>query len=62
MDGDTNNLFTHKGRVFVLTSAPRYSCGGCVAEHDDSLCSTLPMCRDVDKFFIYKEVTDHEND
>lgn len=62
MDGDTNNLFTHKGRVFVLTPAPRYNCSGCVAEHDDSLCSALPMCRDVHEFFIFKEVTDHERD
>ena len=59
MTESNSELFTHKGKVYMLTPQSKHSCGGCAAEHDDDLCTALPACRDVEKFYIFKEVSDH---
>ena len=62
MDETNNELFTHKGRVYRLEETNLLSCHGCVADGDMVLCSELPLCSGDGTCFIYKEVTDHEND
>lgn len=62
MDEDTNKLFTHKGKVYRLEETNLHSCHGCVADSDMVLCSELPLCSGDEKLFIYKEVTNNEND
>ena len=62
MDETNNKLFTHKGKVYRLEETNLLSCHGCVADGDKVLCSELPLCSGDGMCFIYKEVTDHEND
>jgi len=62
MDETNNKLVTHKGRVYRLEETDLSNCHGCVADSDRVLCSELPLCSGDGKLFIYKEVTDHEND
>jgi hypothetical protein len=62
MDETNNKLVTHKGRVYRLEETDLSNCHGCVADSDMVLCSELPLCSGDGKLFIYKEVTDHEND
>ena len=62
MDETNNKLVTHKGRVNRLEETDLSNCHGCVADSDMVLCSELPLCSGDEKLFIYKEVTDHEND
>ena len=62
MDETNNKLFTHKGRVYRLEETGLPSCRGCVADGDMVLCSVLPLCSGDGYLFIYKEVTDHDND
>ena len=62
MDETNNKLVTHKGRVYRLEETDLSNCHGCVADSDIVLCSELPLCSGDGKLFIYKEVTDHEND
>jgi len=62
MDETNNKLVTHKGRVYRLEETDLSNCHGCVADSDMVLCSELPLCSGDGMVFIYKEVTDHEND